>query len=99
MSDKYTMEYVNGKKFVYPKVIYKYRDWDNPNHQKILQENKIFLSSPRDFEDNMDCNVPEEFPKKKELYDFFFKKSKKKNQMLQGKSAEHLLSIGVSILH
>jgi Protein of unknown function (DUF2971). len=76
MSDNYTMEYVDGGKMVYPKIIYKYRDWDNPYHQKILRENKIFLSSPRDFEDDMDCNVPESFPKKEELYNFFLEKSK-----------------------
>ena len=79
MSDKYTAEYVDGKDMVYPKVIYKYRDWDNHNHQKILQENKIYLSSPRDFEDNLDCNVPERFPIKEELYDFFLEKSKEEN--------------------
>lgn len=78
MDDNYTVEYVDGHKIVYPNLLYKYRDWDNPYHKTILLENKIFLSSPRDFEDEMDCNVPEKFPQKNELYDIFLGKSKEK---------------------
>jgi hypothetical protein len=76
MGEKYTIEYADGEGMKIPPIIYKYRDWNNRNHKKLLLENKIFLSSPRDFEDKMDCNIPEEFPKKEELYNFFLEKSK-----------------------
>ncbi|MBN2729749.1 MAG: DUF2971 domain-containing protein [Bacteroidales bacterium] len=74
-----TTEYVDGTDFSTPKVLFKYRDWDNHFHKSILLENRIYLSPPRDFEDKMDCNLPEEFPSKNELYDIFLGKSKKKN--------------------
>lgn len=79
MSKEYDIKYTDGSTMTYPKVIYKYRDWDNSNHKKILTENRIYLSSPRDFEDKMDCNVPEIFPRKEELYDIFLAKSKEEN--------------------
>lgn len=79
MGDKFTTEYIDGGKMTYPKVIYKYRDWDNSNHKKLLLDNKIYLSPPRDFEDKMDCNVPEKFPTKDELYEIFLAKSKTEN--------------------
>ena len=67
----YRIEYIDGIQFKHPSILYKYRNWSNPLHQKILKENKIFLASPRDFEDIYDCNIPEKFPSKDELYDFF----------------------------
>ena len=61
----------------YPTTLYKYRDWSNSLHKKILTEGVLYLASPSSFEDVKDCNVPEKFPKKSELYDFFLEKSKK----------------------
>lgn len=72
-------EYIDGKDFSTPKILYKYRDWDNDYHKTILLENKIYLSPPRDFEDKMDCNLPEKFPLKEELYAIFLEKSKQGN--------------------
>ena len=73
----YRIEYIDGIQFKHPSILYKYRNWSNPLHQKILKENKIFLASPRDFEDIYDCNIPEKFPSKDELYDFFIDKARK----------------------
>lgn len=66
-------------KRTHPSVLYKYRDWNNPYHQKILIDNKIYFSAPCEFEDKMDCNVPEKFPEKRELYEIFLEKSIKEN--------------------
>jgi hypothetical protein len=62
-----------------PKVLYKYRKWDDKNHKKILMENTIYLSSPCDFEDNMDCNLSEKYPSEIELQEFFLNESKQNN--------------------
>jgi len=81
MNRNFTAEYVDGTEFSFPKVLYKYRDWDNDYHKTILLENKVYLSPPRDFEDKMDCNLPEKYPLKEELYDIFFEKSKQENKI------------------
>lgn len=61
-----------------PAKIYKYRKW-NEFGKKILTDNQIYLASPRDFEDGLDCNVPERFPSPDELYGIFLDKSKELN--------------------
>ena len=41
----------------YPKTVYKYRDWSNKNHKKVLLDNEIFMASPKDFNDPFDCRI------------------------------------------
>ncbi len=72
---KYNITLADGSNFESPHILYKYRDWEDENHKKILQNNAIYLASPKSFEDNMDCNLPEVFPKKEELKKVFYKKS------------------------
>ena len=43
------------------KIVYKYRDWKNPFHKKILQENEIYLAAPKDFNDQFDCRISSNF--------------------------------------
>jgi hypothetical protein len=61
-----------------PQKLYKYRCW-NDIGKKILSDNRIYLASPRSFNDTLDCNVPQTFPPKEALYSFFYKKSKEMN--------------------
>lgn len=42
-------------------IVYKYRDWKNPNHKKILNDNVIYLASPIDFNDPFDCRINSNF--------------------------------------
>ena len=35
----------------YPKIIYKYRTWDNKYDKDILRKNQLYLSSPKRFND------------------------------------------------
>jgi hypothetical protein len=42
----------------YPKVVYKYRNWNDKYHQDLLYENHLYLSSPKDFNDPFDCRIP-----------------------------------------
>lgn len=75
----YRIEYIDNVKFEHPAILYKYRCWNNYLHKKIITENKLYMASPKDFEDIYDCNIPENFPTKDELYDFFLKKAQKDN--------------------
>jgi len=44
-----------------PKIVYKYRDWEKPSHQRILINNQLYLSSPKDFNDPFDCRINHNF--------------------------------------
>ncbi len=44
-----------------PKTVYKYRNWENPNHRKILEELSIWVPDSYDFNDPFDCNIPVAF--------------------------------------
>lgn len=76
---EYITEIVEDGIIRYPAILYKYRSWKDPNHQRILLDSIAFMSSPADFKDISDCNVPEIFPLKSELYDVFLQKSIKVN--------------------
>lgn len=39
------------------KIIYKYRDWRNEVHRKLLTDRELFASSPKDFNDPFDCRI------------------------------------------
>lgn len=42
----------------YPKIIYKYRSWNNEFHRNILLKNEVYMSPPKDFNDPFDCRIP-----------------------------------------
>ncbi|SDT38809.1 Protein of unknown function [Mucilaginibacter mallensis] len=42
----------------YPRLVYKYRSWNDENHRNILLKNQLFLASPKDFNDPFDCRIP-----------------------------------------
>ena len=62
-----------------PKVVYKYRVWNNDFHKRILKDNEVYFSSPHDFEDDLDCNPPVSYPEKQELFAFFLEYSMEHN--------------------
>ena len=41
----------------YPETIYKYRTWSNSHHRKILTKNQLYLASPKNFNDPLDCRI------------------------------------------
>lgn len=45
----------------HPEIIYKYRNWVDPNHKSVLLKNQIYFTSPRDFNDPFDCRIPNNF--------------------------------------
>lgn len=52
----------------HPPILYKYRVWDNPYHKKILEDCSVYLSPPKDFEDKMDCNPAQIYPRGIDLF-------------------------------
>ena len=75
---EYSIRYINGDMIRYPHLLYKYRDWSKDFHKNVLINNTLYFASPKDFEDIYDCNIPEQFPSKTELYQYFIDKAKNK---------------------
>lgn len=40
-----------------PKTLYKYRDWGNLYHKKVLTKSQVFFASPESFNDPFDCGI------------------------------------------
>jgi hypothetical protein len=66
-----------------PNILYKYRDWNIPNHRRILSENEVYLSSPGDFEDEFDCKIPIRYDllTNKDIFEKYLNLSKKENPL------------------
>ncbi|NGF75758.1 DUF2971 domain-containing protein [Fluviicola sp. SGL-29] len=47
-----------------PKILYKYRDWKDGYHQRLLKEKELFLASAGQFNDPFDISLPYRFPQK-----------------------------------
>lgn len=41
-----------------PKTLYKYRDWNNNFHQKLITKQEVYFPKPSDFNDPFDGNIP-----------------------------------------
>jgi hypothetical protein len=41
-----------------PETVYKYRDWNNDFHKKVITNKELFLASPALFNDPFDCKIP-----------------------------------------
>lgn len=76
---EYTIEHVNRDMIRCPKVLYKYRTWNDDNHKKVLNENSLYMASPRKFDDIKDCRVPQKFPSQEELRNYLITKDKLEN--------------------
>lgn len=44
-----------------PEILYKYRDWENPNHKRILYDFEVYLPSPKKFNDPYEASIPFEY--------------------------------------
>ena len=40
-----------------PKIIYKYRTWNNLFHKKVLTENQLYTPTPKELNDPFDCKI------------------------------------------
>jgi hypothetical protein len=41
-----------------PPLLFKYRDWNNRNHRRLLEEHELYFPSPSKFNDPYDCGLP-----------------------------------------
>ncbi|MES2063125.1 MAG: DUF2971 domain-containing protein [Bacteroidota bacterium] len=41
-----------------PETLYKYRDWRDMNHRRMISHREVFFASPSSFEDKLDCKNP-----------------------------------------
>jgi len=41
-----------------PKTLFKYRDWSNKNHRKLISKQEIYFPRPSEFNDPFDGNIP-----------------------------------------
>jgi hypothetical protein len=44
-----------------PVTLYKYRDWNDHYHRRLITHREIYLSEPKSFVDELDCRVPIRF--------------------------------------
>lgn len=42
----------------FPPVLYKYRDWRNAHHRKLISKSEVYFAKPSDFNDPFDGNIP-----------------------------------------
>ena len=42
-------------------MLYKFRDWGNKDHKKLLTKNQIFFAQPSSFNDPFDCHIDDNF--------------------------------------
>ena len=45
----------------YPLKVYKYRSWSDEYHRNLLLKNRLFFTSPKDFNDPYDYKIPYDF--------------------------------------
>jgi hypothetical protein len=59
-----------------PKIIYKYRDWNNSDHRRIITHREIYFSSPLSCDEHHECNLPTDFDSVTEddLFNFYLRR-------------------------
>lgn len=58
-----------------PDILYKYRDWDDTFHKKLLLDNEVYFATPRQFNDPFDCAIPFRYDEKELTEENIFKKA------------------------
>ena len=64
-----------------PPTLYKYRDWTEEKHKRVLTHNELFFAPPALFEDEFDCKVPIRYDlmTDEEIYEKYLNSSKEEN--------------------
>ena len=64
-----------------PTVIYKYRRWTDIYEKRVITDREVYLSSPRKFEDPLDCKIPIRYDllTEKDIFDKYLYHSKQDN--------------------
>ena len=61
--------------FGIPPILYKYREFDNPFHKKIIEDNCVYFAAPNTFPDTKDCHPKEIFPSEAVVRTRFWERS------------------------
>src|SRR6185312_6785048 len=74
-----------------PETVYKYRNWNNKEHQTIIKERKVFFSPPSKVEDQLDCRNSARFDllTKKQKVDLYRFRLKKDNPTMSRQQARN----------
>ncbi len=56
MKQKTTLKTLDDIEF--PKILYKYRNWNDKFNKRFINEREVFMASPNQFEDKLDCKSP-----------------------------------------
>lgn len=64
------MEHLDGM----PKILYKYRTWDDSYHKRMLTESEVFLASPANLNDPFDASLPFRYSQAEMTPENIFKK-------------------------
>lgn len=62
-----------------PEIVYKYRDWDDKFHKKIIINREVFFAAPTSFEDPLDCKLDVDYGSlsNKDIFNFYAYLSKR----------------------
>ena len=58
------LKYKNFSDFISetaPPFLYKFRNWEDTNHKRIITDNEIYFCAPSQFKDEKDCRLPMSF--------------------------------------
>lgn len=50
-------KFITSDEIILPEKLYKYRDWNDPYHKKVITDGEIFIASPNRLNDPFDCNI------------------------------------------
>lgn len=64
-----------------PHELFKYRDWDDKWHKKVLTNRELYLAPPSSFEDIMDCKLQKRYDlmTEQDMYKLYLKTSKREH--------------------
>ena len=69
------IDYTDLNRITLPPILYKYREFDNQYHMRILSDNIVYFAAPNTFSDKKDCHPEEVFPPKEIVFQRYWEKS------------------------
>ncbi|AYL94584.1 DUF2971 domain-containing protein [Mucilaginibacter celer] len=74
-------EIISLRDFEMPPMVYKYRDWNNDSHKKIITQREVYFAAPNQFEDELDCKNPTRWDllTEEDILNKFYRDSQYKN--------------------
>lgn len=74
------MTFVNETTFdkiTLPEKVYKYRNWTNPEHKRLLTDNEIFFAAPNKIDEQHECNLETDYDSisLEKIYEFAYSRA------------------------